>query len=81
MSQWDKLIADILRKAPGLRFEDIYKALVKMGYTSSQPGGGSSHYTFRKPGCPPITVPRHSPLKKVYVELVAEAVRMYLEED
>lgn len=51
-----------------------------MGYTARQPRGGSSHYTFRKPGCMPITIPRHTPLKKAYILLVAEAVRAYLEE-
>ncbi len=80
LSQWDKLIEDILRKSPSLRFEDLSKALIKIGYVQNQPKGGSSHYTFRKKGCPPITIPRHSPLKTVYIELVAEAVRVYLEE-
>ena len=81
MSQWDKLIADILRKAPNLRFEDLRRALLKMGYTEHQPRGGSSHYTYRKSGCSPITIPKHTPLKRVYIELAAEAVRLYFEED
>lgn len=81
MSQWDKLISDILSKAAGLRFEDLRKALLKMGCAEHQPRGGSSHYTYRKSGCPPITIPRHTPLKRVYIELVAEAVRLYLEEE
>ena len=32
----------------------------------------SSHYTFRKPACQPITIPKHEPIKKVYVELVKQ---------
>ena len=51
MSQWDKLIADILRKVPNLRFEDLRRALLKMGYTEHQTRGGSSHNTYRKSGC------------------------------
>ena len=51
-----------------------------MGYTAEQQRGGSSHYTFRKPSCMPITVPKHQPLNRVYIELVAEAVKRYLEE-
>ena len=80
MSQWDKLIADILACSPSVRFDDLKKALERMGYVCKQPSGGSSHYTFRKEGCMPITIPKHSPLKKVYIELVADAVRAYLEE-
>lgn len=38
------------------------------------PRGGSSHYTFRKPGCQPITIPKHKPIKKVYVQMVKEIV-------
>lgn len=81
MSQWDKLIADILSQNPNLRFETLYKALIKIGYTASQPKGGGSHYTFRKAGCMPITLPKQAPLNRAYLELVAEAVRAYLEED
>jgi len=81
LSQWDKLIADILRTDPNLRFESLYKALIKIGYTVNQPRGGSSHYTFRKEGCMPITLPKQSPINRAYIELVAEAVRTYLEED
>ena len=39
------------------------------------PHGGSSHYTFRKTGCAPITIPKHKPIKKVYVEMVKEIVK------
>ena len=80
MSQWDKLVAEILKEDPNLRFEDLYKALVKIGYTAEQPRGGSSHYTFRKDGCMPITLPKHTPMKKAYINLVADAVRTYLQE-
>ena len=44
------------------------------GYKMSMPRSGSSHYTFRKPGCKPITIPKHEPIKKVYVEMVKEIV-------
>ena len=80
LGQWDKLVAEILQKNPNLRFEDLYKALVKIGYTAEQPRGGSSHYTFRKDGCMPITLPKHVPVKKAYINLVADAVRAYLQE-
>ena len=81
MSQWDKLIAQILSENKNLRFEDLKKALLKIGYAMEQPRGGSSHFTFRKAGCPPITIPQQQPINRAYIELVAEAVRQYLEED
>lgn len=81
MSQWDKLIAAILAKDKSLRFEDLAKALVKIGYELRQPRGGSSHYTFRKPGCAPITIPKHAPLDRAYIDLVAEVVRQFLLEE
>ena len=81
MSQWDKLVASILAESKNLRFEELAKALIKIGYTMEQPRGGSSHYTFRKAGCVPITIPKQNPMNKAYIELVADAVRQYLEED
>ena len=80
MSQWDKLVADILKQNPNLRFEELCKALVKIGYVPEQPRSGSSHYTFRKSGCTPITLPKHGPMKKAYINLVSDAVRAYLQE-
>ena len=35
---------------------------------------GITHYTFRKKGCKPITIPKHEPIKKVYVEMVRQVV-------
>lgn len=81
MSQWDKLIANILAENKNLRFEDLKKALIKIGYTMEQPHGGSSHYTFRKTGCLPITIPKQQPMNRAYIELVSAAVRRYLEEE
>lgn len=81
MSRWEKLIADVLSKNPSLRFSDLQKALLNIGYNMEQPRGGSSHYTFRKKGCVPITLPKKKqPMDKVYVTLVAEAVQDCLSE-
>ena len=38
------------------------------------PRSGSSHYTFRKPGCQPITIPKYEQIKKAYVEMVKQVV-------
>ena len=42
---------------------------------------GSSHYTFRKPGCQPITIPKHEPIKRVYVDMVRKVVESEVEND
>lgn len=74
MSKWDKLISRILSLPKDLRFEELRKVLEAYGYTMHAPSGGSSHYTFRKKGKNPITIPAHEPIKKVYVEMVKRVV-------
>ena len=46
----------------------------RSGYEMNVPKGGGSHYAFRKSGCQPITIPKHEPIKKVYVEMVKQIV-------
>ena len=74
MTKWDKLIAKILTLSKDLRFDELRKVLESYGYEMHAPRGGSNHYTFRKPGCQPITIPKHEPIKKVYVEMVRQIV-------
>jgi hypothetical protein len=40
----------------------------------NSPQSGSSHYTFRKDGKNPITIPKHEPIKTVYVKKVRDVV-------
>ena len=77
MSRWNKLIDEILKINKGLRFDDLAKALIRIGYTQSQPKGGGSHFVFRKDGKNPISLPKSSPMNKAYVELVRDAVKEY----
>ena len=74
MSKWDKLLKCVCSLANDMRFEELRKVLENYGYVMNEPRGGSSHYTFRKPGCQPITIPKHEPIKKAYVELVKHVV-------
>lgn len=74
MSQWDKLIKRIRNLSKDLRFDELRKVLESYGYVMNAPRSGSSHYTFRKIGCVPITVPKHEPIKRVYVEMVRQIV-------
>ena len=72
MSKWDKLLARICGLSRDLRFDELRKVLESYGYVMYAPR--SSHCTFRKPGCAPITIPMHEPIKKVYVMMVKEVV-------
>ena len=74
MSKWDKLIARICNLSKDLRFDELRKVLENYGYEMNAPRSGSSHYTFRKKGCMPITIPKHEPIKKIYVEMVRQIV-------
>ncbi|MBQ7915292.1 MAG: type II toxin-antitoxin system HicA family toxin [Firmicutes bacterium] len=74
MSRWEKLLQKICGLSKDLRFEELRKVLESYGYVMNAPRGGSSHYTFRKEGCFPITIPKHEPIKRVYVEMVKRIV-------
>lgn len=74
MSKWEKLLKKILTLSKDMRFDELRKILESYGYVMCAPKGGSSHYTFRKPGQNPITIPKHEPIKKVYVEMVRQVV-------
>lgn len=74
MSQWDKLLDKIKNLSKEVRFNELRKILESYGYLMSAPKGGSSHYTFRKAGKSPITIPKHEPIKTVYVKMVKEII-------
>lgn len=74
MSQFDKLLRRIYSLDKNLRFEELQKVLEHYGYTMSGPAGGSSHASFRKKGKSTITIPRHNPIKRAYVENVKAIV-------
>jgi len=81
MPKWDKLLMRILNLSNNLRFDELKKVLESYGYTMHVPRSGSSHYTFRKEGCMPITIPKHEPIKKVYVEMVRRIVESEAENE
>ena len=74
MTKLDKLINKILTVPKDIRFDELKKVLEKHRYICEQPRGRGSHCTFRKEGCEPITIPKHNPIKRVYVEMVKEVV-------
>lgn len=74
MSKWEKLLQRIKSLSKDMRFDELRKVLESYGYRMEAPRSGSSHFTFRKAGCQPITIPKHEPIKKIYVELVRDVV-------
>jgi predicted RNA binding protein YcfA (HicA-like mRNA interferase family) len=74
MSKWDKLINRVCSLSTDMRFAELRKILESYGYTINTTKSGGSHYTFRKPGKNPITIPKHEPIKRSYVEMVREVV-------
>ena len=74
ISKWDKLLSKIQTLSKDLQFNELRKVLESYGYVMNAPKNGSSHYTFRKPGCQPITIPKHEPIKKIYVKIVKQIV-------
>lgn len=74
MSKFEKLLQRIKNLDNNLRFEELKKVLEAFGYVMHAPKSGSSHFTFRKKGSIPITIPKHEPIKVIYVRLVKEAI-------
>ena len=78
MSQFEKLLQRIRNNPKTVRFEELEKILIRYGYVGKVPKGGFSHWTYRKKGKPPLTIPKKEPyVKETYVKLVIQA----LEED
>jgi len=74
MGKLEKLIDEIMRLDKNLRFNELAKVLIKFGYNQSQPGGGSSHYTFKKNGKMPITIKKDFPMDIAYIKMIKEAL-------
>lgn len=71
----------LLKLGHDIRFEEIVKVMKEYGYEIKQPKGGSSHYSFVKPGCSRIVIPRHKPIKKVYVKMIKKVIEEEMKED
>jgi len=77
MSKLEKLLQRIKNNPKTVRFEDLDKILVNAGYERTQPRSGSSHYTYRKLACEPITIPYHRPyIREIYVQIVIRALNL-----
>lgn len=73
MSQWEKLLYKLKKLSHDMRFEELQKILESYGYEMQSPQSGSN-FSFRKKGRAVITIPKHKPIKKVYIKLVKNIV-------
>ena len=70
-----KRIGQVLENRKNVHFEDLEIILLFFGYTKSQPRSGSSHFSFRKKGSCPITIPMKRPhIGEIYVSKVIEMI-------
>lgn len=74
MSKWEKLLNRITTLPKDVRFYELKKILEGYGYEGRRPSSGSSHWTFRKLGKPPITIPEDEPIKLAYVKVVRDII-------
>lgn len=74
MSKWEKLLNKITALSKDVRFIELKRILESYGYVGRKPGSGSSHWTFRKQGKPPVTIPENEPIKLSYVRLVKDII-------
>ena len=75
MRQLKKLLERIRRQPKSVRFDEVASVLKSIGYEKRQPQSGSRHWTFRKKGCMPITIPKHVPYEKeLYVKMVIKVL-------
>ncbi|MDA3823364.1 MAG: type II toxin-antitoxin system HicA family toxin [Bacteroidales bacterium] len=70
MSKQDKAIKRIINNPKNVTFDDLDKIMKGLGYVRRN--NGSSHYIYTLPGCYPITIPKHKPVKEIYVKKVIE---------
>lgn len=75
MSQYEKLILRVMKLDRNMRLSELEKILNGLGYRAEKSNGGS-HYTFRKKGCYPITIPAGYPVGIKYVEMVRDVLKM-----
>ncbi|MBD3879602.1 MAG: toxin HicA [Quinella sp. 1Q5] len=77
MSKLEKLLQRIKNNPKSVRFEELDKILLNADYERAQPRSGSSHYTYRKEGKNPITIPHRKPyIHEVYVQKVIDELSL-----
>ena len=73
MSKWDKLLRKLKMCSRDVTFEELRKILISYGYKESQTSRGGSHYNFKK-GDNRVTIPKHSPIGRIYIMIVRDLI-------
>ena len=80
MSKKAKLLQKLRQNPKNVRFDDIDKLLLGLGFDKRQ--RGSSHIVYTISGQPPLTIPYRKPfILPVYVKQVLELLDELLEDD
>jgi predicted RNA binding protein YcfA (HicA-like mRNA interferase family) len=76
MSRLGKLVEQLLREPPEVRFEDIYYLLTAFSFEEKRSKG--SHHTFRNADGIKITVPKKGGkmVKRIYVQQIVALLKL-----
>lgn len=75
LSRIEKLIEKMENSNKNIDFSTIDKVLNSIGYTCNKKNKGS-HYIYKKDDCEPMCIPKHKPVKPVYVDMVIKAYNL-----
>ncbi len=75
LSKIEKLFEKILRSPKEVRYDELVRVLIGLGYVQ-RPGKGS-HTVFCHEELPAMTVPHHTPVKQAYILQVKEILKTY----
>jgi predicted RNA binding protein YcfA (HicA-like mRNA interferase family) len=80
MGKKEKVFTRLKNSPASGTFEDVHNLLLWCGFELRRTTG--SHYIYKRPGHAPIvSIPRHNPLKKCYVEEVVILFEKYFDFD
>ncbi len=80
MSKKGKEFEKIKNNPKNIKFNTIDKLLKQYGFTVRQPKGGSSQYTYKKDKLS-LTIPKHSPVREVYIKKAVQFIEEVLKNE
>jgi predicted RNA binding protein YcfA (HicA-like mRNA interferase family) len=78
MAKKAKLLAKLRNNPTNVSFEELDTLLRSYGFECRRPSGGS-HYVYKR-GDDKLSVPRHKPIKTVYVKKAVTLIEKYEDE-